>query len=196
MVQKRVVVPEIGQITLSKRRGARNLRLSVTAKGEIRVGIPAWLPYSAGIKFALSRKDWLDKHASAARPQPIRDGSRIGKSYRIKFIYDRKISGISSRLSGTTIKISSSLAPDSPEVQLKAVAAAERAMKKEAERLLPRRLAELADGNGYSYKSVKIKKLVSHQTLKPRPRLLGRAGEHLPGCAGPPQIDKRISPSY
>ena len=42
-----------------------------------------------------------------------------------------------------------------------AVRAAERAMKKEAEQLLPSRLADLARKHNYSYSSVTVRKLVS-----------------------------------
>jgi predicted metal-dependent hydrolase len=161
MAQKRVLVPELGEIILSKRRGARNMRLSVSAKGEIRVGMPAWVPYSAGIKFALSRQDWLAKHASAAQPSPIQDNSRIGKSYRVKYLYDPELTTTSVRITGQTIKIGSHLSLDTKTVQAKAVAAAERAMKKEAEQLLPQRLKALARKHGYSHKGIKIRKLVS-----------------------------------
>ena len=43
MATKIVEIPEIGAVTLYKRRGNRSLRLSVAADGEIRVSLPSWV---------------------------------------------------------------------------------------------------------------------------------------------------------
>lgn len=161
MSQKTVWVPEIGQLTLSKRRGTRNLRLSINAKGQVRVGMPAWVPYSAGISFALSRREWLVKHQATRRPELLVDGGRVGKSYRLKYIHRPQPAKTTTRITDNQVIITSNLPLEHPAVQAKSGAAAERALKKEAENLLPRRLAQLAAAHRFQYQSLKIKKLSS-----------------------------------
>lgn len=160
MAQKTVWLPDIGEVVLSKRRGTRNLRLSVSSSGRVRVGMPAWVPYSAGINFALGRKEWLLKHKVKVEPQHLRDGDRIGKSYRLRF---QVASGpkTTSRLQGAEVLIKTNLPFFEQSVQYKAKTAAERALRREAEKLLPARLVELAARHGFEYRSVKIKKMTS-----------------------------------
>src|SRR5213075_157516 len=59
------------------------------------------------------------------------------------------------------IVITSNLPLESVDVQAKAQKAAERALKVEAENLLPQRLKILAERHNFSYKDVKIRKLTS-----------------------------------
>lgn len=162
MTQKTVWLPEIGELVLSKRRGTRNIRLSISANGRLRVGLPAWAPYSVGVNFALNRKEWVLKHKSSHRPRPLQDGDRIGKSYRLKFQLDPKLSRITTRVTnGSELLIRSNRPLADKSVQFKARAAAERALRREAEKLLPARLADLAGRHGIKYKSIKIKKMTS-----------------------------------
>lgn len=60
---KTVIDPEIGEINLRKQAGIRNIRLTVHPRRGISVTIPWYLRYSDGIKFAQSRKDWIEKTA-------------------------------------------------------------------------------------------------------------------------------------
>ncbi|HET7827270.1 MAG TPA: SprT family zinc-dependent metalloprotease [Candidatus Saccharimonadales bacterium] len=161
MAQKTVCLPEIGELTLSKRRGARNIRLSVSASGRIRVGLPAWMPYSAGISFALARQDWLLKHKAKHLAAPLGEGARIGKSYRLRYQYEPDRAGTLIRLSGAELIVKSGHLLSDSSVQAKVRTAAERALRKEADRLLPPRLQELARRHGFTYRSVKVKKLTS-----------------------------------
>jgi predicted metal-dependent hydrolase len=161
MAQKTVWLPELGELTLSKRRGTRNLRITVNAKGQIRVGMPTWTPYSVGISFALTRKDWLQKHLSKHAKIELRQGDRIGKSYRLNYTHSPGMKHTTTRVDNTYVRITSYLPLGSMSVQAKAAAAAERALKKEAQALLPRRVQELAARHDFTYKSVNIKKLSS-----------------------------------
>jgi predicted metal-dependent hydrolase len=161
MAQKTVWLPEIGELTLAKRRGTKNIRLSIAANGRVRVGLPVWTPYSAGISFALSRKDWLLKHKSSHAVGRLADGDQIGKSFRIRFQADAMAVRTSTRLASNTLIVKSNLPPQSDIVQARARSAAERALRREAETLLPTRLAELAKRHDFSFSSVKIKKMTS-----------------------------------
>lgn len=161
MAQKVIWLPEIGEVTLAKRKGTRSLRLSVSAAGKVRVGLPTWVPYAAAVEFAKRRADWINSHLEQNPPHLLTDGGRVGKSYRIKYIQDSDAKRTSTRLTDGQIRVTSSSAIDGSSVQAAIRHAAERALKKEAEKLLPARLAELAKKHGYAYKSVRIKKLTS-----------------------------------
>ena len=161
MAQKSVWLPEVGELILSKRRGSKNIRLSITAAGKVRVGLPAWVPYSAGISFARQRTEWINEHLERQPKLNLNQGHRIGKSYRLQYIHRPELTKTSTRLAANAVIISSHLPLSDSFVQSKAVQASERALKKEAQTLLPQRLEKLARQHGFKYSSIRIKKLIS-----------------------------------
>jgi predicted metal-dependent hydrolase len=161
MSQKNVFVPGVGDVTLSKRRGTTNIKLSINAAGKIRVSMPYWAPYATGINFLKTKTDWIQKQIDAHSTDYLKDGDLIGKAHRLKFAQDYKTQKISSRITPTTILITSNLPFNNVEVQKKAMAASERALKAEADKLLPQRLALLAEKYSFNYKSVKVRKLTA-----------------------------------
>lgn len=161
MSQKKVLIPEIGEVILAKRRGSRHLRLSITAKGVVRVGLPYWTPFAAGIAFARERADWINKHRTAREVTDFKNGDRIGKAHTIRIINDASLPKPTSRITDTEIIIKSPYPVEQPGVQAKIKETANRALKKESETLLPQRLKNLADAHGFKYRSVKIKSLTS-----------------------------------
>lgn len=161
MSQKIVWLPEVGEIVLSKRKGTKNLRLSVSAAGKIKVGMPPWVPFSAGITFAKSRADWINHHLPNPSDSHLQNNSRIGKSYRLNYIFDPSANKTSTRLVAQSLRITSHLPLIHPSVQAAVAKAGERALHQEAILLLPPRLKQLAIKNGFEYKSVQIKKMVS-----------------------------------
>lgn len=150
---------DIGTVRVNKRSGSRSLRISIAANGEVRVTIPSWTPYQSGIDFAKSRKDWILSNAPA-REVPLASGMRIGKAHRLVFA-TATIDAPSSRLAGSEIRITRPLgmAAMHPEVQKVAQRACIRALRAQAESLLPQRLRTLADKFGFDYNSVSIKRL-------------------------------------
>jgi predicted metal-dependent hydrolase len=161
MAQKTVFVPEIGELILSKRRGTTHIRLSINAAGKVRVGLPYWAPYQAGVAFAKSKADWISKNRSSHSTQILKEGDLIGKSHRLNFIQKPNQKSTTVKINTNTILISSPLEFNHPEVQKRTISASEKALKAEAEHLLPQRLQSLAKKHNFSYKNVQIKKLTS-----------------------------------
>lgn len=161
MAQKTVNLPGIGDVVLAKRKGTRHLRLSISADGRIRVGLPYWAPYQAGINFAQSRAEWIKRHNPAATDTLLTDNMRIGKSFRLRFMRDNSARTVRSRITGNQILIKSPYDSTQSDVQKVAAAACERALKKDAEKLLPMRLKDVARAKGFKYRSVRIKRLRS-----------------------------------
>lgn len=161
MPQRIVSIAGIGEVTLAKRKGATHLRLSVTARGTVRVGLPYWLPYSAGITFATNRAPWIKKQLEAHDAGLLLDGSLIGKAHRLHFKLDESKKTVSSRILATEIVVTAPRPYTDSLVQTGARLAAERALKRQAEKLLPQRLDQLARKHGFGYKQVRIRKLTS-----------------------------------
>ena len=159
MAIKIVQIDGIGEVRISKRRGAKNMRISIVAGGDIRVSLPNWTPYQVGIEFAKSKAVWIaaNRPAEAA---PILPGYRIGKAHRIVF-ESAAIDNSSSRLVGTEIRIirPTGMAVTHADVQKVAQAASIRALRTQAVRLLPKRLEQLAAKYGFEYRSIKIRML-------------------------------------
>jgi len=161
MSQKYVDLPGIGRVLLAKRRGSRNLRLTIRSDGVVRVGLPAWAPYAAGVKFALERVEWINSHLSKLKRPDLVTGHLIGKSFRLRFEHDAARKTVATRVSAGQITIISPYPSHHDSSQAAAVRASERALKKDAERLLSIRLRDLASKHGYSFRSFKVKKLRS-----------------------------------
>ncbi|MBI4034728.1 DUF45 domain-containing protein [Candidatus Saccharibacteria bacterium] len=75
MAQQLVQLDGVGELHLSKRRGQRNLRLSINSQGRIRVSQPHWLPYRVGLEFAKRHQTWISKKL-AERPASIQVDGR------------------------------------------------------------------------------------------------------------------------
>ena len=160
MATKIITIPGLGLVQLYKRRGVRSLRLSLQPDGSIRVSLPYWLPYIAATEFALSKKDWI--LAKRVVSVPLKQGSRIGKAHRISFIADPSRQTAASRitrLGEIRIHHPAQLPASHPDIQKTAEKAAHRALKSQAQKLLPQRLQTLSQQHGFSYKSVTIKRL-------------------------------------
>ncbi|HXE10446.1 MAG TPA: SprT family zinc-dependent metalloprotease, partial [Verrucomicrobiae bacterium] len=136
-------------------------RLSVNAAGEVRVSIPAWAPYSAGLNFAKSRRAWILSQRKPAGT--LADGQLVGKAHHLQFIAKSGQSKPSGRVAAGTVIVSYplELSATDPTVQTAARKASIRALRSQAEQLLPQRLKALAETHGFSYADVKVKQLKS-----------------------------------
>jgi len=161
MAVKKIEVPGIGTVKLYKRKGSRSIRLTVSLAGEVRVSLPYWLPYDAGARFALSKVDWIQAQLQEHGGAVLRHGQSVGKSHHFYFYSSADAARVSTRLSGSEVRITypDYLAVDHASVQKAAERAAIRALRTQAEQLLPQRLRALADTHGFAYKSIAIKQL-------------------------------------
>lgn len=162
MATKQISIPDIGTVTLYKRRGNRSMRLSIGSNGTIRVSLPYWLPYKAGEAFALSKAPWIieNRNKSAAS---LAHGHAIGKAHRLYFETTPFASKITARVAANEVRISfpAGYAAEHDAVQEAARKASIKALRKEAEVLLPQRLQALAAQTGFSYSDVSVKQLKS-----------------------------------
>lgn len=148
-------------VTVYKRRLSRSIRLSISASGEIRVSIPTWVSFRAGEMFAKKQMTWI--LAQRQVPTELTNGQEIGKDHKLVFFISTKAAKISSRLKGSDIIITHPIKTPSSDPAVQAVAnrAAVRALRTEAQRVLPGRLRILSEEHGLNFKSVTIKQLTS-----------------------------------
>ena len=161
MATKTINLAGVGEVVITKRRKSKSMRLSITPTGTVRVTVPFWLSYGAAEQFVSKRVDWIVEHKSKHPESVIRPGDRIGKSHRIEFVQDPAATSSSARVYDNLIKVKSPKLYTDKLVQQKAVKASEKALKAEAEVLLPQRLEYFSKQHNLAYKSVKIKKLTS-----------------------------------
>ena len=159
MPQKRVEIEGLGDVLLVKRRGAKSMRLTISADNTIRLALPTWVPYQAGVAFVNSRRDWIAEHRTAVTI--LREGNLIGKAHRLHFEVKAGVETPKTRVNPTEIRITHrpTQASSSKTVQAAVKKAGLRALKQECEQVMPRRLRELATELGYSYNSLDFKQL-------------------------------------
>ncbi len=161
MPKKIFTLEGVGKVSVYKRRGVRVLRLRVGSDGAIRVTIPSWVPYAAGVRFVNSKRDWIK--AQSPEPSRILHDTRIGKKHRVVFSYrkDRDVPKIT--ISNDLIRVEVPFGYDetSTALQKKLLDACIEALRIEAKEYLPRRLQELAMSHNFSFKEVSVKRMKS-----------------------------------
>jgi predicted metal-dependent hydrolase len=161
MASKEYVINDHISITVYKRKANRSLRISISASGKIKVTIPSWTPFSAGLAFAQSRMNWIQEQL--VQPTLLEDGHPIGKAHHVLFQPDSVIRRPIGRIKGSQIVVTypAVLSASDPSVQRAAQSAAVRALRNQSEALLPQRLRQLAEAHQFDYASVSVKQLSS-----------------------------------
>ncbi len=162
MAQKQIHLTDIGEVRLQKRKGARSIRITVGHDGSLRVSMPPWSPYKVGEAFVISKKDWITKQQIHKSPHVFSPNKRIGKAHRLTFIHEQR-SNITSRVSKTELVVRVPLGTITTQADVQKIvhAGAIRALKQEANSLLPQRLNTLASKHGFAYRSASVKRLKS-----------------------------------
>jgi predicted metal-dependent hydrolase len=159
MAVKAFQVPEIGVVHVYKRRGSKQIRLSVTSDGIVRVIMPLWAPYRAGITFARQKQAWIATQ-QLKRPEPLKNGQRVGKFHTLQLVPEPS-DKIRTRLKETEaiLYYPSHLETVSTQVQKAAHNLIGRALKQEGEKLLPQRVSNLADKFGLNHSTITVRHL-------------------------------------
>lgn len=147
-------------VVLSRRKGTRNIKISLASNGTVRLSIPFGAPEIAAMKFALSKADWINERIIT--PQVLRPGAHIGKSHTL-YVEHADITRPSTKVSAVDIRVRLPAGTDfeSEKAQSTIRSACEKALLKEAKVLLPQRTQHISQQHDISYKSVTVKKLKS-----------------------------------
>lgn len=161
MAHKDFALDDRTTITIYKRSSSRSLRLSIAADGQIRVSIPKWAPYRAGLEFAKSKRKWIEEQRKPSIE--LTDGQAIGKAHHLHFNPSHSATTTKGRVQNNQINITypDNLAANDVVVQTAAQKACIRALRTQADQLLPIRLKELATKHNFEYASVTVKNMKS-----------------------------------
>jgi predicted metal-dependent hydrolase len=160
MAVKHYLVENIGKVSLYKRKSSKSFKLSISNDGVIKLSMPYWTPYASGLTFIRSHRKWIEEHS--AEKKFIDDGDRIGKAHVISV--EQTTNGtITTRIKGNEIKVyvPMNYSIHDHSVQQRIILACNKTLKKEADELLPKRLAFLAQANGFEYRKVTVRNLKS-----------------------------------
>ncbi|MFA5003996.1 MAG: SprT family zinc-dependent metalloprotease [Candidatus Saccharimonadales bacterium] len=161
MAIKKVEIPGVGSVTLAKHGRSRSIRLTVGPSGNVRVSMPHWTPYAAGMAFAQAHAAWISEEQNNRATEPIENGQRVGKQHYVRFeqVFNDVAVGTRVTKDEVIVRYSSSESLNAANVQERAKAATIRALKNEAKELLPPRLATLAREHNFTYRRADIKLL-------------------------------------
>lgn len=148
-------------LNIYKRKSSRGLRLTIAPDGTVKVSIPRWTAFAAGQRFAESHMEWIK---TQKRPVAhLTGGQQVGKAHRLRFQAKPGAAKVTSRIQSTEVVVyyPPELSVSHPEVQVVAQRASLRALRGQAESLLPQRLDSLAAEHGFTYNKVTIKQMRS-----------------------------------
>lgn len=153
-----VEVEGIGRVRVSRRRGARTMRISVTQNGEVRLSIPFRVALRDGVQFLQEKQGWLKQHQT--EETFLENGARIGKAHTLVVLASRSTKS-STKITRDVVMVKIPEDMDVDTVQKKLSAAANKVLIAEAAALLPQQLLHYAKTYGYHVRSVGIKPLQS-----------------------------------
>lgn len=140
----------IGVVRVTKKRGIKRLTMRIHHSGEVRVSIPYYLPFSAGMLFVRNHSEWVSKQLVTSSSVEIHDRMVIGKRH---IVHIENVERLKSRVSDDKIIIykPSNLALNDKSFSITAKKAIKRALQKEAQDILQERLSILSRQFGYDY---------------------------------------------
>lgn len=161
MPYKEFRVDGIGSIKVYRRKGNRSMRLTVASDGSVRVSLPMWAPYQAGVAFAASRRGWITTQSQRIAGGTLVNGQQIGKAHHLHFQPSPVVMEAKASVRGTTITTTyhPRQGVNDPGVQAVARAACIRALRTQAGELLGRRLQQLAALHDVAYADLSIKRM-------------------------------------
>lgn len=151
-------IPGVGEVSFRRRKGSRHVRLKVDLHGKAIVTMPYLVPYRTAIHFATQHVDWI-REEQAKRTGILPDGLRVGRVHVLRYELDAEVIAPKARVSAHKITIRHRSEVTDPAVQRAARQAVVRALKREAEHFLPKRLRDIAASEGYTYSGVAVKQM-------------------------------------
>ncbi|MDQ3094007.1 MAG: M48 family metallopeptidase [bacterium] len=154
-MQKIIEAEGIGEIIFARRKGSRSIRLSING-GKIRLSAPYGTSEDMALRFLLQKKDWVLKHV---KEDPLlKSGDKIGRVHKL-FFEPYEVIKPSSRINQQTVLVRYPRNSKSynEDVQQAAHRGAKRALTKEAESLLLKRLQDISKMIQVDYKNGETK---------------------------------------
>ena len=158
MAGRIIDIPDIGSVTVTKRRGSKSIRMRISAHGDLVVSLPFFAPYATAVGFVKRQKDWVIAEKDK-RGKYLSDGMKVGRVHTLHIMYDESVQNPKTYVRGNDITVKHNQAEEDPAVQAAARKASIRALKAQASLFLPKRLRDVAEREGYSVNNITVKQL-------------------------------------
>lgn len=155
------IIEGLGPVRIQKKRGLKRITMRLHNSGQVRVSIPAYLPFSSGTYFAKTHIEWIKKQQQKQPNVVLENGMPIGKTRRLHIIQSEKTrtrivhNGVLIYTPELVVAMSDSQLITTTKKAIK------RALLKEAAEILPVRVSDLAKKHDYTYSTIKTKPLKS-----------------------------------
>jgi predicted metal-dependent hydrolase len=156
MPGKVVQLKSIGNVTFLKNRRSKNIKISVKPDKSILVSFPVYCTSGEAMAFVQSNKDWIKQQQERMELQKNNidtDTTINTKLHKVSFLLSDSYD-VETRNSGVRIMVKDF---DSEQSQYFIEDILTQIYRFEAKRLLPSRLAELAQKHGFEYQKVTIR---------------------------------------
>jgi hypothetical protein len=151
-----VDVPHFGKVRISRRKGARSIRISLHQNGDIRLSLPFGVSTSEGIRFLEQKRTWIARHKNDT--YTLADGARLGNTHTIRVIKSAK-SKARTYVTDNQLILYVPEQWSEEQIHEKISSSAKNLLSSLAQRLLVQRVSALASQHGYNVRSIDIKPL-------------------------------------
>jgi predicted metal-dependent hydrolase len=154
-----IEIENLGRVKLFRRRGLKNIRVSINSMGEVRLSIPWYVPKKAGIKYLLTKKSWIEKHRGKIDTDWT-DGQTLFKNYTLSIQRHERVRA-SSTVEDEILKIYIPHNHD-PEARRRTIGKyVSKLAKEEAEKVLIPLALTMAGNSGFKPKKIRVRNLKS-----------------------------------
>jgi predicted metal-dependent hydrolase len=165
LVTKAIFVPNVGEVSIVRRKNCRRLIISVTRNCVVKISVPYKVSFSTGENFLFEKIDWIKDSLSKIKERNMNTISKIEEhtSIQTQTITIKLAENQSTNLSvlhsdkESIIQYPRNFVFSSEQSQSKLKKIIIEILRKEAKDYLVRRTLYLANVNGFSINSVKIR---------------------------------------
>lgn len=156
-------IDSVGEVKITKRQNAVNVRLSIDQAGLVRVSIPRSYSFSAAVEFVKEKADWIIERQNQRTKRIFKLGENIKtRSHVVNVSVHNKPEVIATqKKNAITVKVGAPYSVEQEKVQHFIKRVLTEIYRLEAKAYLPKRVNELANQYGFRYENVFIKNLKS-----------------------------------
>lgn len=146
---------EFGPVAIRRSRLSRNVRLSVAPNGTLRISMPPYAPLFLAKRLISASRDEIRSMLKPLSIVKYADGMQIGKSHRLAITHGEARS-IRFRQQAISVQLGQKEDPGSQASQQYVREGVIKALRREANSYLPKRLDYLAATHGFDYAKVRF----------------------------------------
>ncbi len=155
--QTKILVDDLGEIVLHRRKRVKNVRLRVDNGGVVHLTLPWWVGKSFGLQFVEKQKAWLIDQKNSLTTDIV-SGMQAGNAFTLQIKREDR-TNIKSKLDNQIFTLTLPLGTKIDEVNVRKHII--KALNKRSEQKISPRIEDLAKERGFKYKNVEYRALRS-----------------------------------